>query len=163
MTTDQIDYDQWIEDALRSVVRRALSLVESQGLPGEHHFFITFDTTANGVQIPGPLRAQYPEEMTIVLQHQYENLEVGDDAFMVTLRFNGQPARLRIPFATVTSFTDPSVKFGLQYTKGDGLAPSSESSEVSTEEAAEDQTDTGAEENDAKTGEVITLDTFRKK
>lgn len=159
MTTDTIDYDQWIEDALRAVVRRALTLAENEGLPGEHHFFISFLTEASGVQIPASLHAQYPEEMTIVLQHQYENLEVGDDAFLVTLRFNGQPSRLSIPFAAVTSFTDPSVKFGLQYTKSGSF----ENTEEPTADTEEDEQTSDAQEGEAKKGEVIALDTFRKK
>ncbi|MGA0394999.1 MAG: SspB family protein [Rhodospirillales bacterium] len=158
---DPIQYDLWIEDALRTVAHRALTYAEKHGLPGEHHFYITFLTTADGVEIPKFLLAQYPEEMTIVLQHQFEGLEVADDAFQVSLRFGGQPANLRVPFSTITAFTDPSVKFGLQYAK----AANAEKKNADTEEAVTDE-DAAPEINGdetAKTGEVIALDAFRKK
>lgn len=157
---DPIDYDQWIEDALRTVARRALRYAEQHGLPGEHHFYITFLTTADGVEIPKFLLAQYPDEMTIVLQHQFEDLEVADDAFMVTLRFGGRPANLRIPFATVTAFTDPSVKFGLQYAKAANVDGENQAAEDNSDDDNTPESENGEPE---KTGEVIALDAFRKK
>ena len=161
MTESFIDYDQWIEDALRTVAQRALRLAESEGLPGDHHFYITFRSTADGVQIPGFLLAQYPEEMTIVLQHQYESLDVTDDAFAVTLRFGGRPASLRVPFVAITAFTDPSVKFGLQYTKAANVqSPPTQNEQESSPEDDSKEEETGKTE---KKGEVIALDAFRKK
>ena len=158
-----IDYDQWIEDALRTVAHRALVFAEEHGLPGEHHFYITFLTTAEGVQIPNFLLAQYPEEMTIVLQHQYEGLEVNDDAFMVTLRFGGRPANLRVPFSTVTAFTDPSVKFGLQYAKAANVEEQNAGTSTDNTSAAQGDSADDETKKPEKKGEVIALDAFRKK
>ena len=162
-----IDYDQWIEDALRTVAHRALVFAEEHGLPGEHHFYITFLTTAEGVQIPNFLISQYPEEMTIVLQHQYEGLEVNEVAFMVTLRFGGRPANLRVPFSTVTAFTDPSVKFGLQYAKAANVEEqnAATSTGTSTDNTSAAQGDSADDETKKpeKKGEVIAFDAFRKK
>ncbi len=111
---DPIRYDYWIEDALRSVIRKALSYTAENGLIGDHHFYITFRTDTDAIDLPDYLRAQHPNEMTIVLQHQYEHLSVEEDRFYVTLRFNGQAVNLNIPFEEITGFTDPSVNFGLQ-------------------------------------------------
>jgi len=112
--TEILKYDLWIEDALRNVIRRALSTAADFGLSGEHHFYITFRTDDDNVVIPTHLKAQHPEEMTIVLQHQFENLTVVNEHFSVILRFNGKPETMIIPFAAITSFADPSVNFGLQ-------------------------------------------------
>ena len=109
-----LDYDGWIEDALRDVARRALAHVAESGLPGEHHFYVTFLTCAPGVRISAHLKARYPSEMTVVLQHRFDDLFVEADAFEVTLIFGGVNARLRIPFAAVNSFADPSVNFLLK-------------------------------------------------
>ena len=158
-----IDYDQWIEDALRTVAHRALVFAEEHGLPGEHHFYITFLTTAEGVQIPNFLLAQYPEEMTIVLQHQYEGLEVNEVAFMVTLRFGGRPANLRVPFSTVTAFTDPSVKFGLQYAKAANVEEQNAGTSTDNTSAAQGDSADDETKKPEKKGEVIALDAFRKK
>jgi hypothetical protein len=113
--TDLIRYDLLAQDALRGVVRKVLSDVAKDGLPGEHHFFIAFDTRAQGLRISDRLRAQFPEEMTIVLQHQFWDLKVGEHAFEVGVSFNGTPERLLIPFAAIKGFFDPSVQFGLQF------------------------------------------------
>ena len=110
----QFDYDDWVQDALRGVLRQALEALAASQEPGEHHFYINFQTTHSGVSIPGFLRAQYPEEVTIVLQHQFEDLYVEESGFEVTLSFSGQRHRLIVPFTAVTSFADPSVNFGLQ-------------------------------------------------
>jgi hypothetical protein len=104
-----------VEDALRGVLRQALEITEAQGLPGAHHFYITFDTTHPGVDIAGSLRALHPSEMTIVLQHQFWDLKVLDEHFEITLSFSGVSQRLSIPFAAVTAFADPHAKFGLQF------------------------------------------------
>jgi len=116
MSVDHIRYDLLTQDALRGVIRAVLSDAAVKGLPGEHHFFITFDTRADGVRMSARLRAQYPDEMTIVLQHQFWDLAVGDDDFEVGLAFNGIPERLHIPLKAVKAFLDPSVQFGLQFT-----------------------------------------------
>jgi hypothetical protein len=113
---DPLDYRRMMEQALRGVIRNSLLQVAESGLTGEHHFFISFLTEAEGVEIPATLRRQHPEEMTIVLQFQYQNLEVDEDTFAVTLNFNSSPMRLLVPFAAITSFVDPSAAFGLSFT-----------------------------------------------
>jgi hypothetical protein len=170
---DPIRYDQWLEEALRGVVRRALEHTRDNGLVGEHHYYITFDTDADGVQMPDHLRALHPNDMTIVLQNQFEYLDVDDDGFGVTLRFSGRPARLVVPFSALTAFADPSVNFGLQLSMTAGL--DDDELEEELEAFAEDGGDldearfedemaeaeaTGTEPGSA---EVITLDAFRKK
>ena len=115
MATDHIRYDVLARDALRGVLRRVLNDAAEHGLPGEHHFFITFLSTADGVKLSPRLLAQYPEEMTIILQHQFWDLVVTEDRFEVGLSFGGIPERLVVPFAAIKSFFDPSVQFGLQF------------------------------------------------
>ena len=116
----ELDYAWLTQDALRGVVRSVLETTVALGMPpGEHHFYVEFATTAPGVQISDRLRAQYPERMTIVLQHQFEALEVDQEGFAVTLHFGGVPDRLIVPFAAVTQFADPSANFALQF---DGIA-----------------------------------------
>jgi hypothetical protein len=112
---DLIRYDLLAQDALRSVVKKVLTDAAKHGLPGDHHFFVAFDTRAPGVKISERVRAKYPEEMTIVLQHQFWDLIVGDKGFEVGLSFNGIPERLVIPFEAIKGFFDPSVQFGLQF------------------------------------------------
>jgi hypothetical protein len=119
MAKDWLRYDQMVEDALRGVVRRALTEAAVSGLPGDHHFYITFRTDNPLVRIPQHLKAQYPREMTIVLQHQFWGLEVTDDSFTVTLSFGGKHEALFIPYETIVSFADPSVKFALQFDSGE--------------------------------------------
>jgi hypothetical protein len=112
---DHIRYDLLTQQALRGVVRSVLTDAAKKGLPGDHHFYIAFDTMAEGVRIPDRLRAQYPEQMTIILQHQFWDLKVTDEEFEVGLSFGGIPAKLTIPFEAVKGFFDPSVQFGLQF------------------------------------------------
>ncbi|MBN9048640.1 MAG: hypothetical protein J0H78_04205 [Rhizobiales bacterium] len=119
MASDQIRYDLLTQQALRGMVRDLLADVARKGLPGDHHFFISFDTLAEGVKLSQRMRAQYPQEMTIVLQHQFWDLAVSDDRFEVGLSFNGIPERLAIPFDAVKGFFDPSVQFGLQFEQVD--------------------------------------------
>jgi hypothetical protein len=138
MAVDHIRYDLLTQDALRGVIHTVLTDVAVKGLPGEHHFFITFDTRIGGVRMSARLRASYPEEMTIVLQHQFWDLTVGEDDFAVGLAFNGTPERLHIPFKAVKAFFDPSVQFGLQFA-------------VDREPAAVTSTDAGAETRAAAT------------
>jgi len=115
MAEDLIRYDILAQDALRGVVRKVLAEVARTGLPGEHHFYITFDTHAAGVRISSRLIAEYPEEMTIILQHQYWDLTVNESSFEVGLSFQGAPERLLVPFNAVKAFIDPSVQFALQF------------------------------------------------
>ena len=115
MAQDLFHYDKMVETALRGVAREALARAARDGLRGDHHFYISFRTGAPGVVLPPQLLAKFPEEMTIVLQHQFWGLEVGDEAFSVSLSFSGRLEQLTIPFAAITTFADPSVKFGLQF------------------------------------------------
>ncbi len=115
MPVDYIRYDILAQEALRGVVRTAMADAARNGLPGDHHFYVTFDTHAAGVTVSERLRAQYPQDMTIVLQHQFWDLAVNDDGFEVGLAFNGVAERLVVPFAAIKSFVDPSVQFGLQF------------------------------------------------
>jgi hypothetical protein len=162
--TDPLRYDVWIEDALRTVIKRTMSYVSENGLPGEHHFYITFRTTDDKVIMPDYLRADHPEEMTIVLQYQYDSLDVDDDAIYATLRFNGKPETMIIPLSSIVSFADPSVNFGLQLKvanlddDADDLDPD-EAQDFGADQPAEDTKKDGEQ----TTGEVITLDAFRKK
>ncbi|MBV9077531.1 MAG: Stringent starvation protein B [Methylobacteriaceae bacterium] len=120
MSTDLIRYDLLVQDALKGVVRRVLGDAMRDGLPGEHHFYISFRTDHGGVRLSQRLRERYPQEMTIVLQHQYENLAVTETAFEVGLSFSGIPERLRVPFDALTGFFDPSVQFGLKFEAVEG-------------------------------------------
>src|SRR5712675_591428 len=122
MATDHIRYDVLARDALRGVLRRVLSDAAEHGLPGEHHFFITFLSTAEGVKLSPRLLAQYPEEMTVILQHQFWDLTVTEDRFEVGLSFGGIAERLVVPFNSIKSFFDPSVQFGLQFEPSDAAA-----------------------------------------
>jgi uncharacterized protein len=115
MSVDHIRYDLMVREALRGVVRRVLADIARNGLPGEHHFYISFDTRAEGVRISSRLRVQYPDEMTIVLQHQFWDLIVSEIAFEVGLSFGGVPERLHVPFEAIKGFFDPSVQFGLEF------------------------------------------------
>src|SRR4051812_47767918 len=115
MPVDHIRYDLLTQQALRAVVRRVLADVAKSGLPGEHHFYVTFDTRAPGVKLSARMREQYPEEMTIVLQHQFWDLAVSDTHIEVALSFNGVSEKLHVPFEAIKGFFDPSVQFGLQF------------------------------------------------
>ena len=169
MITDSLRYDKWIEEALRGVIHRVLVQTAADGLSGDHHFFITFRTMADGVALPGRLLAQHPDEMTIVLQHQFDDLAVDDDAFQVTLYFNGKGEHLRVPLAAVTAFADPSVNFGLELktikvpgkTSIPAAGPEDAAAAAGEEEAINSDNDPSAK--DDKMGQVIALDSFRKK
>jgi hypothetical protein len=115
MTVDHIRYDLLAQQALRGVVRNVLADTAKKGLPGDHHFYISFDTSADGVRMSDRLRKQYPEEITIILQHQFWDLVVGEDGFEVGLSFGGVPERIGVPFEAIKGFFDPSVQFGLQF------------------------------------------------
>ena len=115
MPTDLIRYDLLVQDALKSVVRRVLTDAARDGLPGDHHFYVSFRTDHGGVRVSGRLKERYPQDMTIVLQHQFDELTVGDQFFEVGLSFSGVAERLRVPFDALTGFFDPSVQFGLKF------------------------------------------------
>lgn len=123
MASITLRYDQLVEEAYRGVIRRVLNSVKTEGLPGAHHFFIAFKTHAPGVEIADFLRQRWPDEMTIVLQYQFWDLEVARDHFAVTLSFNEMPERLVVPYAAIVSFADPAAKFGLQFQQETGAAP----------------------------------------
>ncbi|HEY3917983.1 MAG TPA: ClpXP protease specificity-enhancing factor SspB [Stellaceae bacterium] len=148
-----------VERALRGVVREALARTAASGLPGTHHFYISFQTKHPDAKVPDSLASQYPDDMTIVLEHQFWDLEVEEDRFSVTLSFQSRPERLTVPFEAITAFTDPSVKFGLQFQANDGAAPAEAAAKPAKGEAKKDEKG----EKAAKTGEVVTLDSFRKK
>src|ERR1700712_5233817 len=165
MAKDFIGYQALTDSALRGVVRDALRRIEKSGLIGAHHFYLTFKTHGDGVDIPEFLKEQYPDEMTIIIQHQYWALKVKDDYFEVTLTFKKLPAPLHIPFNALTAFFDPGVQFGLQFrSEGDAaktgpmMVPSSDPVEEPTL-----QPDPAAENPAAVPGEVVSLDSFRKK
>lgn len=167
---DPLKYDVWIEDALRTVIRRTLTYISANGLPGEHHFYITFRTSDDKVEMPEYLRAEHPEEMTIVLQYQYDALDVDEHAIYTTLRFNGKPETMIIPLSAIVSFADPSVNFGLQL-KMANLDDEDLDYEMEMELEDADNSDEmpdGSSEStpgdkERTTGEVIALDAFRKK
>ncbi len=123
MDKDSLQYDKMVEAALRDVVRQALAETAEAGLSGNHHFFLTFKTGHPGVRIPAYLESEFPDEMTIVLQHHFWGLEAGAEAFEVTLSFNDVQERLTVPYAALTAFVDPSVKFGLQFQRAEGAKP----------------------------------------
>ncbi|MCF8469246.1 MAG: hypothetical protein K9G30_00525 [Parvibaculum sp.] len=160
MSDDLMRYDLLAQDALRGVVRRALKIARDDGLPGEHHFYISFRSDAPGVEISERLHKQYPEEMTIVLQHQFWNLEVSEERFSVELTFNKIPERLVIPFSAVQGFFDPSVQFGLQF-QVEGVSAGTNVAEEKATQASkpvEPATDAPVGGSD-----VVSLDAFRKK
>jgi hypothetical protein len=179
---DRFHYDALVDDALRSVVRRVLRQVADKGLPGSHHFYISFRSTDPGVEIPDYLRAKYPEEMTIVLQHQYWDLILTEEFFEVTVSFNKQQERIKVPYAALSAFVDPSVRFGLQFDRKDKAGAATEKSAAPTPLPAPDKrpaigapaagdakAETAAKpaEGDAKAedpaSKIVKLDSFRKK
>jgi uncharacterized protein len=181
MPEDHIRYDLLAQAALRGVVRTVLAEAAKKGLPGEHHFKITFATTAPGVRISERVRAQYPQTMTIILQHQFWDLAVRDDAFEVGLSFGGIPEKLTVPFEAITGFFDPAVQFGFQFDTGEaapaGAAPAASAPTKTPDKPAkptarlsaknaEAQSTPDTKEDEAPNaggGEVVNLDRFRKK
>lgn len=173
---DGLRYDRMVEDALRSVVRRALIHAGEHGLPGNHHFYITFRTDHKDCEIPEALRERYPGEMTIVLQHQFWGLEIDEDQFCVTLSFADVPHRLVVPFSAVTAFADPSVRFGLQFdvengenlggpvAAGEGAVPFEDSTARERGDVDDGAPDDAPAKGEKQSGDkVVTLDAFRKK
>ena len=171
---DLLRYDKMVEAALRGVVREALARTAANGLPGAHHFYITFKTGFPGVEIPASLRAKHPDDMTVVLEHQFWDLDIEEDRFGVTLSFSGRPERLVIPFEAILSFADPSVKFGLQFQQ---VTAANEEAGAADEPSRGDKPRAGKSDKaekaakGEKSGEkppekgatVVTLDQFRKK
>lgn len=163
-----IPYDEIVQEALRAVVGRVLGEIERGGseLPGNHHFYITFKTGATGVSIPDHLRERFPDEMTIVLQNKFWDLEVREDGFTVGLSFNQIPAKLEIPFAAITAFVDPAVDFGLQF-QASVSELEHEEHELAENDgeghaAAESQDDDPSDGDDGGSN-VVTVDFGRKK
>jgi hypothetical protein len=180
MAKDFIGYQALTDAALRSVVRDALRKIEKSGLVGSHHFYLTFKTQFPGVAIPDFLREQYPEEMTVILQHQFWGLKVKEDSFEVTLTFKKMPATLSVPFIALTAFFDPAVQFGLQFRGEQGsprlpMTPSGTPPQLAPlnhepgEEPKEKKhgksakTEPQEEKPSPSPGEVVSLDAFRKK
>ena len=166
MRRSRIDYGRLVEGALRTVVRDVLERLNKEGVPPPHHFYITFRTHHPGVAIPEFLRDRYPTDMTIVLQHQFWDLAVDDEGFAVTLSFNDQMQRLRIPFAAIKVFADPGVEFGLQFTiEEDGEAPAAGPITLLSggRDAPEGDKAEEGEKAPASGAEIVTLDRFRKK
>jgi len=169
MAEDLMRYDLLAQEALRGVVRQALRRIERSGLPGQHHFYIAFLTQYPGVQISERLRQRYPNEMTIVIQHQFWNLAVRDDEFQVELSFNDIPEKLVIPFRAVKGFLDPSVQFGLQFEtvseetaalQAEGLEPKTPPTPL---KRPDDKPDQAPAEDGEQAPKVVSLDAFRKK
>ncbi len=149
-----IDYGNLMHRAMRSLIQEVLEDIAAHGLPGAHHFFITFDTRQDGVEIADWLRQRYPSEMTIVIQHWYENLEVTDEGFSITLNFGNQPEPLIVPFDAVRTFVDPSVEFGLRFETND--EDDDDDDEAGMVEDADEA------EIPQKDADVVSLDSFRK-
>jgi len=170
---DLIRYDVLAQDALRGVVRKVLQEVARTGLPGDHHFYITFDTTFQGVRMSSRMKDKYPEEMTIVVQHQFWDLEANETNFSLGLSFDNVPENLLVPFAAVTGFFDPSVQFGLQFDADTGEADEPDNVEAIEQtkvdalpapaKGEESKDDESNDEDEAGSAEVVSLDAFRKK
>ena len=168
MTDDRLRYDRMVEQALRNVVREALLCAAEHGLPGDHHFYLTFSTRFAGVRIPEYLHEQYPEEMTVVIQYQFYDLEVTEDFVGVTLSFNNTQERIVVPLSAITTFADPSVNFALQFQALPVPADARAEAERERLAAAGKDDDQPTAEDQATVGKddgsnVITLDSFRKK
>ena len=159
---DEINYNLLVERALLNVVRDSLKHAIEQGLSGQQHFYITFKTHAVGVDIPAHLKERYKDEMTIVLQHQYWDLTVDEEKFSLGLSFNHQRETLIIPFSAVTAFADPSVQFGLQFALTNGAATTAPAADTIAAASQSTSKNAGPADDEAKAGEVITLDAFRK-
>ncbi|MFW5655598.1 MAG: SspB family protein [Roseicyclus sp.] len=161
-TSDTIAYGRLMHHAMRGLIQRVLADVARDGLPGDHHFFITFDTRQEGVEIAPSLSERYPEEMTIVIQHWYDDLEVDEDGFFVTLNFGDSPERLRVPFDAILTFVDPSVEFGLRFeTAPPPEGPGGGRGQRPGREAAP-ETEEADRPGAARDAEVVSLDTFRR-
>jgi hypothetical protein len=155
-----IDYADLVRQAFLDLVRKVLARAAEEGLPGDHHFYLTFATAHDGVELSPRLRQKFPEEMTVVLQHQYWNLQADAAGFSVTLRFGGAPERVVVPWPALRSFTDPSVDFGLQ------LRPADAQAEASTEATTREQNPpalASVKKSVARSPKVVNLGAFRRK
>ena len=152
---DEIDYGNLMHNAMRSLIQDVLTEVKNNGLPGEHHFFITFDTNHAGVEMASWLKDRYPTEITVVMQHWYDGLEVKDDGFSVTLNFGDTPEHLVIPYEAILTFVDPSVEFGLRFETNEEDEDTDEQKPTVSKESDKDDTK-------KETGQVVSLDNFRK-
>ncbi len=160
-TEDQMRYDLMAQEALRGVVRAAIAKAAESGMPGSHHFYITFNTRFAGVTIDEKLLEKYPEEITIVLEHQFWDLAALDEHFEVTLSFDGAPKYLSVPYRAVTSFHDPAVGFGLKFE-----IPAEENIDISAANAKTEEVKQSTNTGDlapAASGDVVNLDAFRRK
>ena len=157
--TREIDYGNLMHDAMRGLIRTVLRDVAENGLPGPHHFFITFDTTHPDVGMAEWLRDRYPAEMTVVMQHWFDGLEVDEDGFSVTLNFGDAPEPLRIPFDAIKTFVDPSVEFGLRFEAAEDDEQDEQPAATNADHPARDEAGAEEEKHDA---EVVSLDHFRK-
>ena len=158
MGKDHIGYDELVDNALRGAMREVLLRVAEDGLLGSHHLYITFRTSFPGVDIPSYLRERYPDELTIVLQHQFWGLEVDEHGFAVTLSFNQVSERLEVPYEAMVAFLDPSVNFGLQFQSGQAA-----NAGEGPDDAISAPQEGDGDEDEGKTGEIVALDNFRKK
>lgn len=154
--TGTINYGAYMHQAMRGLIRKVLVQISQEGLPGNHHFFITFDTNHPDVEIADWLRERYPAEMTVVMQNWFDDLDVGEDEFSVTLNFGNQPERMKIPYDALETFVDPSVEFGLRFESqdDDDNVEDFDDIEAPMEEDAQDDTPIEAE--------IVSLDKFRK-
>ena len=169
---DTLDYGTLMHDAMLGLIREVLTRVERDGLPGEHHFFISFATGDAGVELADWLRDRFPDTMTIVMQHWFDDLEVGPDGFGITLSFNDQPEHLYIPYNSIRNFIDPSVEFALKFESSPGHdtqgadtdAEPADTAGESGEAGGKDAPDAAAKDDNkpAKDAEVVSLDAFRK-
>ncbi|EAQ01059.1 hypothetical protein OB2597_03439 [Pseudooceanicola batsensis HTCC2597] len=163
-----IDYGNLMHRAMRGLIQEVLADVADNGLPGNHHFFITFDTTHEDARLADWLRDRYPREMTVVLQHWFDNLVVGDDGFGISLNFGDSPERLFIPYDSILTFVDPSVEFGLRFETQDQESEAEDAEASPPLRARRDEPETEAEadaagdEDEAQDAEVVQLDKFRK-
>jgi len=162
MAKDLMNYSALVEDALKSVVATALKRVAESGLPGGHHFYLSFRTDHAATRVSEALKAQYPEEMTIVLQHQYWDLRIDEAAFEVTLSFNKMPERLHVPFAALTGFFDPSVQFGLQFRGGSGPTEVAKVPTLAPPPGSPTPPPTSAPPAE-EAAKIVSIDQFRKK
>ena len=163
MSDDLIRYDILTQDALRRVIRKVLEEVQRSGLPGDHHFFITFDTAFPGVRLSNRMKEKYPDEMTIVIQHSFWNLEVEENCFEIDLSFDDVRERLRIPFDAIGGFFDPAVKFGLQFDSTEAAEGGTKKPKKSARKKSE--TGSGSESTPAEAAgaDIVSLDSFRDK
>ncbi len=158
-----LPYDVWAEEAMRGVAMRALQFAAAEGMPGQHHFYVSFRTSHPGVNIPNRLLAQYPDEMTIVLQHQFWDLNVDEAAgrFSVGLSFGGVASTLVVPFSALTAFADPHAQFGLRFRAGQAGAVEESAAEPEPEAEAPPESMTEPESGDEP--QVVSLDAFRRR